>query len=128
VIPAEDQGVVNRTSFAYRQTDEEVLNSLLAFSKSAPSLDGQYLLDKDPKNFTLHCGLLPKPWQGWQRRHLPYYDYIVGIVEWAQSQGYKTPFISKALQRKYRPMYQLIAMAGGTYGFGKSIARRVIKA
>jgi hypothetical protein len=128
IIPAEDQGVVNRNSYAYRQTDEEVLNSLLAFSRCAPPTVGGYLLDKDPKAFTLHCGLLPKPWQGWQQRHLPYYDYIVGIVEWVQEKGFKTPPIPKSLQRKYKLVSQAKAAAGHTFSFGKGIARRVLKA
>jgi hypothetical protein len=105
-----------------------VLNSLLAFSRCAPPTDGQYLLDKDPNAFVLHCGLLPKPWQGWQYRHLPYYDYIVRIVEWVQEKGYKTPLMPMSLQRKYRMVSQTLAMAHGSFGFGKSVARRILKA
>jgi hypothetical protein len=127
VIPAEDQGVVNHSSFAYRQTDEEVMNSVIAFSRSAPPIDGQYLLDKDPKAFVLHCGMLPKPWQGWQYRFLPYYDHIVGIVEWAQKKGYQTPPLPRSLQRRYKLASRLAAMAGSSYSYSKGVARHLLK-
>ncbi|MDB6125658.1 MAG: hypothetical protein JWQ71_4651 [Pedosphaera sp.] len=127
VIPAEDQGVVNPNSFAYRQTDEEVINSLLIFSRHAPPIDGQYLLDKDPNAFVLHLGMTPKPWQGWQHRHIQYYDRVVSVVEWVQEKGYKTPLMPMSLQRKYRPLSQLQAMKDGAYDFSKGIARRVLK-
>jgi hypothetical protein len=127
VIPAEDQGVVNSNSFAYRQTDEEVLNSLLIFSRYAPPVDGQYLLDKDPNAFALHLGMTPKPWQGWQFRHLPYYDYVVRVVEWAREKGYDTPPMPVSLQRRYRMVSQALAMAGHTFSLGKGVARRVLR-
>lgn len=127
VIPAEDQGVVNKTSFAYRQTDEEILNSLMAFSQCAPPVDGQYLLDKDPNAFVLHFGMLPKPWQGWQHRFLPYYENVLGVVEWAQQKGYATPPVPPALQRRYKGKFRLKAMRDQTIAGAKNIARRILR-
>src|SRR5579859_3524965 len=127
IIPAEDQGVVNNTSFAYRQTDEEILNSLMAFSRCAPPVDGKYLLDKDPSAFVLHFGMLPKPWQGWQKRFLPYYDKVLGVVDWAKSAGYKTPPIPPALERKNKGKYQFQAMRAQAVESAKNVARKILR-
>ena len=73
VIPNKDEGVVDQSNFAYFQTDESVLNSVLCFAEGAPK-PVEFLLDKDPNAFFAHYTFKPKPWQQWDRYSLRYYE------------------------------------------------------
>jgi hypothetical protein len=71
--------------------------------------------------------MFPIPWQGWQHRFLPYYDQIVGVVEWAQQQGCETPPIPPALQRRNKAAFRLKATRDRAIAGAKNIARRVLR-
>jgi len=127
VLPGNDVGVVNQQSAAYHQTDESVLNSLLGFAHAAPPTDGGFLLDQDPQAFVLHFGMTPKPWQRWNYRHLPYYENVLRVIEWAKGQGYETPPLPRSLDRRHRWLTHTRSWLEHQYRRSRSIARRVIK-
>ncbi len=101
VIPNKDEGVVDQSNFAYFQTDESVLNSVLCFAAGAPK-PVEFLLDKDPQAFFAHYTFRPKPWQHWDRYSLRYYEPTLYVVEQAIRKGYKTPPIPYTFRRKYK--------------------------
>ena len=101
-IPNKDEGVVDQSNFAYFQTDESVLNSVLCFANGAPK-PVEFLLDKDPSAFFAHYTFRPKPWQCWDRYSLRYYEPTLYVVEEAIRQGYKTPpKIPYTFNRKFK--------------------------
>jgi hypothetical protein len=96
VIPADTKGVYNTKSAAYSMTDESVINSLFAFSSSAPQT-AEYLMDKDPAAACIHFGLNPKPWQHFTFSALQYYDYLQELITWAKQTGIRLPQIPPSL-------------------------------
>jgi lipopolysaccharide biosynthesis glycosyltransferase len=88
-------GVVNDRSFAYFLLDEAVMSSMLAFAEGAPPLR-RY----DMERFVAHFGGRPKPWQRWLLRNMEYFDEVVGLLEWAEGQGWLLPATPWYLQRK----------------------------
>lgn len=125
VLPDDDVGVCDNRSFAYFQTDESVLNSVLCFSKTAISPTANYMLDKDPDAFYIHFAFRPKPWQMWNMYSIKHFDKTVALVEWAVEHGYKTPGpIPFALQRKYRVLNHLLARFGKNWIRAKKVLHR----
>ena len=107
VIPAKHAGVVDRGSPAYFMTDESVLSSLLAFSKSAPAI-GEMRLNRDPNAHVAHFGANPKPWKRW--RALTWYcnRHILDLLDWVRETGRATPPVPWSFERKNRlPAYLL---------------------
>ncbi|MFI4911271.1 MAG: hypothetical protein ACIAQZ_06340 [Sedimentisphaeraceae bacterium JB056] len=121
VIPNKDEGVVDQSNFAYFQTDESVLNSVLCFAEGAPR-PVEFLLDKDPDAFFAHYTFKPKPWQQWDRYSLRYYEPTLYVVEQAIKEGYQTPpEIPYTFKRKYKAFCAAQAYA-------KDYTRRIAKA
>ncbi len=126
VLPDDDTGVCNKLSFAYFQTDESVLNSVLCFSKTAIPPTDNFMLDKDPDAFFIHFAYQPKPWQMWNRYSIKYFDKTVELVEWAVAQGYKTPGpVPISLQRKYRKLNHILSHFGKNLLRSKKVLRRL---
>ncbi len=91
--------VYDKNSVGYFMTDESALNSLMAYSSTAPNVR-EYQFDKDSNKLLVHFGLNPKPWRHWTTRGLLHYDLTLEIIEWCQSNGYKTPPIPPSFERK----------------------------
>ena len=126
VLPDDDTGVCNKSSFAYFQTDESVLNSVLCFSRDAIPPTDNFMLDKDPDAFFIHFAYQPKPWQMWNMYSIKHFDKTIELVEWALAQGYKTPGpIPISLQRKYRTLNHLLAYFGKNWVRAKKVLRRL---
>ncbi len=87
VLPP-DVGVQNRSSFAYFQTDEAVLNSLLLFAGDAPVVTEHYLADRQDAAHYIHFSFNPKPWTFWNPRAFRHYETVMEIIEWAFRNGY----------------------------------------
>ena len=96
-------------NFAYSQLDESVLNSLMAFAHQAPPLSrGEF--DQDPAACLIHLGPCnPRYWSFWRLDRLQYYQPVVELIEWAQSQGYQTPKLTWSLKRAWKPVVILVA-------------------
>lgn len=126
VLPDDDTGVCDKRSFAYFQTDESVLNSVLCFSKAGIPPTDNFMLDKDPNAFFIHFAYQPKPWQMWNRYSIKYFDKTVELVEWAVAQGYKTPGpVPVSLQRKYRKLNHLLSHFGKNLVRSRKVLRRL---
>ena len=126
VLPADNVGVCDKRSFAYFQTDESVLNSVLCFSKAAVPPTDNYMLARDPDAFHIHFAYQPKPWQMWNSYTIQYFDKTVELMEWALARGYKTPGpIPVSLQRKYRALNHLLARFGKNWVRAKKVLRRL---
>lgn len=108
VIVDNNLQVYDKSSVGYFMTDESVLNSLMAFSSKALKVK-EYKFDQDKDKLLVHFGLNPKPWVHWTKRGLLHYDLVLEVVEWAKSQGYKTPPIPESLLRSNRAKEQLMA-------------------
>lgn len=126
VLPDDDVGVCDARSFAYFQTDESVLNSVLCFSKAAVPPTDNFMLDKDPNAFYIHFAFRPKPWQMWNMYSIKHFDKTVELVEWAVAQGYRTPGpVPISLQRKHRVLNHLLARFGKSWIRVKKALRRL---
>jgi lipopolysaccharide biosynthesis glycosyltransferase len=102
VIPDDaPAGVVNDSSFAYFLLDEAVMSSMLAFSEGPPPVK-RYTMEDDPSCSVVHFGGRPKPWQRWLLRNMEYFDEVVGLLEWAEAQGWLLPATPWFLQRKHK--------------------------
>ncbi len=85
--------VHNPSDYAYFQYDESVLNSLLAFDPDAPPVY-RGNLDADASAYVAHLGPAnPKPWKLWRKEKLIYYPYILELIKWAKTEGYRLPHI-----------------------------------
>jgi len=125
ILPTDNVGVYDTRSFAYFQTDESVLNSILCFSKVAVPPTDKFMLDKDPSAMYIHFAYNPKPWQMWNMYTIKHFDKTVKLVEWAVAQGYKTPGpVPFSLQRKYRKLNHLLARFGKNWARAKKVLRR----
>lgn len=91
VLPEGNVGVVDRRSFAYFQTDESVLNSLLCFAEEAPTVSPYYKLDKDPAALFVHFISRPKPWECWTPRPFRYFRQYTAVLDWALAQKLPLP-------------------------------------
>lgn len=91
VLPEDRVGVVDRRSFAYFQTDESVLNSLLCFAHEAPAVSPSYKLDKDPSALFVHFISRPKPWECWTPRAFRYFRQYVAVLDWARALNLPLP-------------------------------------
>jgi hypothetical protein len=126
VLPDDNVGVYDKRSFAYFQTDESVLNSVLFFSRVAVPPAEHYMLASDPDAFHIHFAYQPKPWRMWNSYTIQYFDKTVELVEWAVAQGYKTPGpVPVSLQRKYRKLNHLLAPLGKNWVRAKKVLRRL---
>ncbi|MFA7257012.1 MAG: hypothetical protein WC047_05505 [Kiritimatiellales bacterium] len=110
VIPdAASTGVVNDRSFAYFLLDEAVMSSMLAFSEGPPPIK-RYTMEDDPARAVVHFGGRPKPWQRWLLRNMEYFDQVVGLLEWADGQGWFLPATPWFLQRKNKSLCRVHAL------------------
>ena len=91
VLPPGDVGVVDWSLKHYRQLDESVLNSLLAFLPSAPKISRTYLMDRDRERMFVHFVGLPKPWQGWTRRSFRHFGAYTETAMYAVERGMRLP-------------------------------------
>jgi lipopolysaccharide biosynthesis glycosyltransferase len=124
VIPNKDKGVVDQDNYAYFQTDESVLNSVLCFAEGAPE-PVKFLLDKNPLAFFAHYTFKPKPWQQWDRYSLRYYEPTLYVVEQAIKEGYRTPpDVPYTFKRKYKAFCAAQAYAKD---YTKRIAKMLLR-
>ncbi len=119
-------GVVDARNLAYQMTDESTLSSLFAFFSDAPDI-GEFQLDKDPANHLAHFSLQPKPWVGWRKPMLTYFDPLMEIIKWARESGYKTPEIPFSLQAHYKPFSVLSANLRNVRANTRSATSRLIR-
>ena len=91
VLPDRDVGVVDRSLAYYHQLDESTLNACLQFVPDAPRVQDVFRLDKDRARLFVHFVSRPKPWAGWTRRALRFFDEYVSVVEWAGASGLELP-------------------------------------
>jgi lipopolysaccharide biosynthesis glycosyltransferase len=101
--------VVNDRSFAYFLLDESVMSSMLAFSNEAPPIQ-HYAMDDDSSRAVVHFGGRPKPWQRWLLRNMEYFDEVVGLLEWAEGQGWLLPATPWWLLRKNKTLCRVHAL------------------
>lgn len=111
VLPNRNNGVVDRKSALYKQTDESVLNSLLCFYPDAPKVAPDFQLDKVRPEVYVHFVTHPKPWVNWNRQSWPHYESIMAVLDWALQSGFRPPSdpIPKAFQRRLRTRSHLIS-------------------
>ena len=114
-------------NFAYSQLDESVLNSLLAFGQDTPPLTrGRF--DLDPAACLIHLGPCnPRYWTFWRRDRLRHYPTVIGLLEWAQQSGYRTPRLPWSLRRRWKPVTLLVAYAYEGWVMAKGIAKKVLR-
>ena len=104
VLPNEQEKIAhNYSSVAYFQTDEHVLNSLLAFKEDVPPLT-QGILDSNPGAYVAHLGpsCYPRYWIFWRLNRLRYYRPVINLIDWAKQESYQCPKLTWALNKKYR--------------------------
>ncbi len=121
-------GVIAADDLAYHQTDESVLNSLLAFSSLAPAVDSRYLLDDVRGAHIGHFGGPLKPWTRWSWRGLNWYETVLSCVDWAREKGYRLPPLPPSLERKNKARVYLLAGAENLLTAGKRRAAAVYRA
>lgn len=91
VLPQGDHGVLDTKLFAYFQTDESVLNSLLFYGNDVPAIAPYYQLDKDRSAFFVHFISQPKPWQAWTPASFRFFREYTDLVVWAVEHDYPLP-------------------------------------
>lgn len=91
VLPVRNVGVVDDALKFYHQLDESTLNACLNFVKDAPLVKSPFGLNRDRKRLFAHFIAHPKPWEGWTKRALRFYDDYIGVLDWALAQGYAPP-------------------------------------
>ena len=126
VLPETLRVTHNMKSEAYFQTDEFVLNSLLAFAADAPPLR-RTRLDKDPEAYMAHLGPKPKPWVLWSPEKLRFYPEVAALVEWAEQDGYELPPIPWSYQRGNSWLVWLVAYGYGAMRPMKRLARKFVR-
>ncbi len=123
VLPDSTLQVHNNRSLAYSQTDESVLNSLLAFSPIAPPVQ-RMLFDHDPKAYLAHLGPGdPKPWVLWRKEKLNHFDHIATLLDWVMSEGYAVPHIPWTFKRRNKPIVLVAAELYEWYRLMRGVAR-----
>lgn len=114
-------------SEAYSQLDESVLNSLLAFSQSAPPVF-RGALDADTSAHVVHLGPNnPKPWVLWRKEKLKHFDSVVELVEWAEARSMQMPRIPWTFRRKNRPWVYLCAHLHAAWTSSRGFAGKFLK-
>lgn len=109
VLPNLDKGSSHDfSSFAYQQTDESVLNSLLLFASDAPDVY-PYVLNSDDNAYVAHLGPYPKYWVMWSKEKLRYLNLVLDIVDWAREQGYRIPKLTWCLKRHNKILAYIVA-------------------
>ncbi len=101
ILPNEPGKIAhNFLSFAYFQTDEHVLNSLLAFKNNVPKLSPGWF-DQDPDAFVAHLGpsCFPRYWFFWIYGRLQYYRPVMELLEWGRV-NYNLPKLTWALKKR----------------------------
>jgi len=130
VIPPENMGIVNDSSFAYFLLDETVMASMLAFDVAAPEVT-TYCLEGQLKGQLVHFGGTPKPWDMWNVYHLPWFTEVIDLVDWAKGQGYRFPSKRWVFNRHLRPAYGMIAKLFDfqhvTKRFARDRAKKVLR-
>ena len=127
VLPDTDTGSAHDfTSFAYRQTDESVLNSLLLFAHDAPPFFPS-MFDRDPNAYVAHLGPSPKYWVMWSKEKLLYFDAVMNIIEWARMEGYNAPKLAWCLKRRNKHLVYLVANAHFVYKKCRSVLKWIIE-
>jgi hypothetical protein len=126
VLPDRNNGVVDRNSAFYKQTDESVLNSLLCFYRDAPRVAPEFLLDKVRQEIYLHFVTHPKPWVNWNRRSWPHYEATISVLDWALQSGFRPPStpIPASLKRNLRTRNYFISRFSSEWGRAGKIANR----
>ncbi len=110
ILPRIKSGVTDSGSFAYRYTDEAIMNSLLCFSPEAP-LCAEYRMDRHIDRAYLHFSFHPKPWQGWTPETWKYYDAYLEVVDYCLKQGLQMPNpLPWTLQRRYRLLCHILCV------------------
>lgn len=73
------------SDFAYFQMDESVLNSLLAYKHTVPTISSGWF-DKDPDAYVAHLGPCnPRYWIFWRRDRLRYFDQVMSLITWGEA-------------------------------------------
>ena len=110
VLPERDVGVVDKSLSFYHQLDESTLNACLCFAPDAPLPEPEYRMDKDRSRLFVHFVSRPKPWVGWTRRALRFFDEYISVVEWAEREGVEMPGpVPPSLQRSYERRARILA-------------------
>ena len=110
VLPDHDIGNHVRTLENYPLFDESVLNACLAFAPDAPEVQPVYNLDKDFNRCFAHFPYHPKPWAGWTRRALAFFDEYVAVVDWAEKSGLELPGpVPRVLRPQFKRRVQALA-------------------
>ncbi len=113
ILPATDRGSHDRTSHAYSQLDESVLNSLLAFAHDVPAI-GRHELDQDPRAYLAHLGPgEPRPWVCWRWDRVRYYRPVRSALRWAKRGGYALPVLPWSYRGWTLPVVYAVAAAEG---------------
>ncbi len=114
-------------NYAYFQTDESVLNSLLAFAEGAPPLfSGR--LDYDASAFVAHLGPCdPKPWVCWRWDRLSYLEPVLQAVEYAQQRSYQLPPLPWTFRRSFRGLIITSAAVYWVYLWLRGLVSRSLR-
>lgn len=91
VLPKRNVGVVDRSLEFYHQLDESTLNACLNFVKDAPRVQSEFRMNKERERLFVHFIAQPKPWAGWTRRALRFFDDYVAVATWAKEKGLELP-------------------------------------
>lgn len=126
VIPPKDAGLVNKSDPAYFMTDESVLSSLIAFSRSTPEIS-EFQLNRDPKAHVAHFGANPKPWKRWRKTTWYTRKPLLETLDWARSKGYGLPPLPSSFKRSRGLSNYLTLMALEAKAKAKSIAGKLLR-
>jgi hypothetical protein len=126
VIPARHAGVVDKSDPSYFMTDESVLSSLIAFSRSTPDL-GEFQMDKVATAHLAHFGANPKPWKRWRKSTWRVRDVVLDTLDWAREKGYALPPLPPSLKRSHAVPQYIGAMALHMKDKAKAIAGKVVR-
>ena len=120
-------GIVDDGSFAYFQTDEAVMNSLLLYDSGAPAFTERYRLDHPDQPHYLHFAFNPKPWQMWNPYALRHYEMLLDLVEWGIAAGYapqaKVPY---TFLRKNKSFCRMLAPMARNVNRFKKLKRKLL--
>lgn len=110
VLPKRNVGVVDRSLEFYHQLDESTLNACLNFVIDAPRVQGEFRMNRERERLFVHFIAQPKPWVGWTRRALRFFDEYVAVAAWAKEKGLELPGpLPPALKSSRRTIVGLLA-------------------
>ena len=107
-------------------TDESVLSSVIAFSRSTPEIS-EFQLNKDPGAHVAHFGANPKPWKRWRKQTWYTRKPVLDTLDWAKANGYALPPVPPSLRRSNGWRSWLGVQALEAKAKAKSIAGRLIR-